>query len=152
MVIRGKNGVQVNVKAVHTDVIKGINNYPAFRFEFENEVTADQVEALIGGSFDILDDNGNATSTYEGYTTLHDIVVIVGKITEADKKVEELEVALADEQTKNATLESNLTETQTALADEQAKNDILQNSLDVAEAANVELQDALNIVVGGNAE
>lgn len=110
------NNKTINVKSIIGDkIINGTNTYPALRFEFENEVLSDDIQSLTSGNFEILDDNDNVAGTYDGYTTLKSISVVVGKITTAEQRVEELESALAASQSENA-----------------------------------ELQEALNVVIGGN--
>ena len=117
MVIR-TNDKELQVKTVIGDTMKkGTKTYPALRFEFENEATAEDVQALVSGNFEILDDSSNVIGTYEGYTTLKNISVTIGRITTVEQQIEELETALA-----------------------------------VSQAESVELQEALNVVVGGNAE
>lgn len=117
MIIR-TNDKELQVKTVISDTIrKGTKTYPALRFEFENEATAEDVQALVSGNFEILDSSGNVMGTYEGYTTLKSISVTIGKITTEEQQVEELKTALA-----------------------------------ASKAESAELQKALNVVVGGNAE
>lgn len=117
MIIRA-NDVEVQVKSVISDKLKkNGTSYPALRFEFDNEIPAEAVSALMSGVIEILDDDGNVIGTHEGYNTKGSISLVVGKITTAEEKVAELETALADSQ-----------------------------------AANAELQEALNVVVGGSEE
>ena len=117
MIIR-TNDKELQVKTVISDIMKkGTKTYPALRFEFENEATAEDLQALVSGNFEILDDSGNVMGTYEGYTTLKNISVTIGKIAPTEQQIEELKTALAASQAENA-----------------------------------ELQEALNVVVGGNAK
>lgn len=103
------NSHDVTVSSViSTTVRKDGKSYPALKFIFDGAVSAEDLTALASGSFSIGDD------VHEGYSTLGEISVIVGKITTADQRVAELEAELAN-----------------------------------AQAANAELQQAVNVVVGG---
>lgn len=124
MIIRANNK-DIQVKSVLGEKIKrNGNSYPAFRFEFENEITTDDVTALLSGSFEIVDDNNNVIGTYEGYNTKGSISFVMGKITTAEQKVVELEAEKAN----------------------------LETSLATTQAENTELQEAINVMVGGSAE
>ena len=124
MIIRANNK-DIQVKSVLGEKIKrNGNSYPALRFEFENEITTDDVTALLSGSFEIVDDNNNVIGTYEGYNTKGSISFVMGKITTAEQKVVELEA--------------------------EKKN--LETSLATTQAENTELQEAINVMVGGSAE
>ena len=95
MIIRA-NDREIQVNSVLGEKIKrNGNSYPALRFEFENEVTADDIAALMCGSFEILDDDGNVARVYEGYNIKSSLSFVMGKITTAEQKVAELEAILA---------------------------------------------------------
>ena len=116
MIIRA-NDKEINIKSIFGDSIRrNGKTYPALRFEFDNEVVSEDVEALLSGSFEILDDNGEVIGTHEGYNTLNSVSVVIGKITTNEQRIEELEASLA-----------------------------------ATEAANAELQSAIDVMVGGNA-
>ena len=116
MIIR-VNEKEIRVKSILGDFLKrGVKTYPALRFEFESEVTASDVESLLSGRFDILDDNGTVIGTHEGYNTLKNISVTIGKITTEEQRIEELE----------------------------AEKNVLATEKE-------ELQNAVNVLVGGNA-
>ena len=122
MIIRANNK-DIQVKSVLGEKIKrNGNSYPALRFEFENEITADDITALLSGSFEIVDDNDNVIGTYEGYNTKGSISFVMGKITTAEQKVVELEAEKAN----------------------------LETSLATTQAENMELQEAIDVIVGGN--
>ena len=124
MIIRANNK-DIQVKSVLGEKIKrNGNSYPALRFEFENEITTDDVIALLSGSFEIVDDNNNVIGTYEGYNTKGSISFVMGKITTAEQKVVELEAEKAN----------------------------LETSLATTQAENTELQEAINVMAGGSAE
>lgn len=124
MIIR-TNGIDIQVKSVLGEKMKrNGNSYPALRFEFEDEITVDDVNALMSGSFDIVDDNGNVAGTYDGYNTKGSISFVMGKITTAEQKVVELE----------------------------AEKVSLETSLETTQAENAELHEAINVMVGGSAE
>ena len=95
MIIRA-NKKEIKVKAIFGDSLKrGGKSYPALRFEFEKGATAEEVEALLSGNFEILNDNGEVVATHEGYNTLKGVSVVVGKITAEEQRIEELEAELA---------------------------------------------------------
>ena len=124
MIIR-TNNKDIQVQSVLGEKIKrNGNSYPALRFEFENEITTDDVTALLSGSFEIVDDNDNVIGIYEGYNTKGSISFVMGKITTAEQKVIELEAEKAN----------------------------LETSLATTQAENTELQEAINVMVGGSAE
>lgn len=117
MIIRA-NGKEILVKTIISDTLRrNGKGYPALRFEFENEATAEDIEALLCGSFEILDENGEVIGIHEGYNTLKGVSVVIGKITPDEQRIEELEASLA-----------------------------------ATEAANEELQSAIDVMVGGSAD
>lgn len=122
MIIRA-NGKEIQVKSAFGDVLKrNGKTYPALRFEFENEATTEDIEVLLSGRFEILDDNGEAVGVHEGYNTLKSVSVIIGKVTTEEQRIEELE----------------------------AEKTTLVESLAVIETEKEELQNAINVIVGGN--
>lgn len=124
MVIRNGEKI-VNVKSVVSDAMKrNGKSYPALRFDFADEITAADLEVLMSGSFEILDNEGNVLGVHEGYNTLKSLSVSVGKITPDEQKIEELEASNAE----------------------------LSTNLETAQAENAELQNAIDIMVGGSAE
>ena len=138
MIIRANNK-EINVKNIFTDFLKrNGKTYPALRFEFENEAPAEDVQALMSGSFEILDDNGEVLGTHEGYNTLKSVSVVVGKITTDEQKIEELEAE------KSVLAES--------LAASEATNAELTTTLETTQAEKEELQNAVNVIVGGGTE
>lgn len=109
MIIRA-NGRDVAVKTVISENMRRDGHtYPALRFVFEGGVSAEDIEALSCGEFVIVGDNGAVLGTHKGYNTNGAVSVVIGKITEADEKIAELE------------------------------------------AQNAELQEAMNVIVGGEA-
>ena len=145
MIIR-TNNKEINIKNIFTDFLKrGGKTYPALRFEFENEAPAEDVQALLSGSFEILDDNGEVLGVHEGYNTLKSVSVVVGKITTDEQKIEELEAAVAaTEAEKSALAES--------LAQSEAVNAELTTTLETTQAEKEELQNAVDVIVGGGTE
>lgn len=117
MIIRNGDKIAEVVSIISDSMRRNGKAYPALRFEFANEVKPEDIEVLISGTFEILDDNGEVLGVHEGYNTLKSISVVVGKITTADQQIEELESSLA-----------------------------------TAQAEKDELQNALDVMVGGNAE
>lgn len=145
MIIRNGEKI-VNIKSVISDTMKrNGKTYPALRFDFADEITAADLEALMSGSFEILDDEGNVLGVHEGYNTLKSLSVSIGKITTDEQKIEELEATVAATEADKAALEASL-------ADSEATNAELTTNLETAQAEKAELQNAIDIMVGGNAE
>ena len=95
------NSHDVTVSSViSTTVRKDGKSYPALKFVFGGAVSAEDIAALASGSFAIDED------VHEGYSTLGEISVIVGKITTADQRVAELEAELASAQAEKAELQA----------------------------------------------
>ena len=143
MIIRANNK-EIYVKSILNDFLRrGGKTYPALRFEFENEAAAEDVQALMSGSFEILNDNGEVIGTHEGYNTLKSVTVVIGKITTAEQQIEELEATVAaTEAEKSALAES--------LAQSEAANAELTTTLEATQAEKDELQNAIDVIVGGN--
>jgi hypothetical protein len=81
MIIRANNK-EINVNAVFsTQIHKNGKQFPALKFVFDGGVSNADVVNLISG--DIVIDN----ILHEGYTTLGDISVVVGKITTAEDEL-----------------------------------------------------------------
>lgn len=94
MIVKAKTK-DVTVQAVASaNIRKSGKTYPALKFTFPAEVTAEDVNELTSGEIVI---GGN---TYDGYTTLGEISVTVGKITSAeterDNAVEILKLLTGD--------------------------------------------------------
>lgn len=145
MIIRA-NDKEIQVKSILGDFLKrNGKTYPALRFEFDNEATSEEIEVLLSGNFEILDDNGEVLGVHEGYNTLKSVYVVVGKITTDEQKIEELEATVAaTEAEKSALAES--------LAQSEAVNVELTTTLETTQAEKEELQNAVDIIVGGNAQ
>ena len=78
------NDKEINVSSVvSTKIQKNGKSYPALKFIFEGEITAEDVAALSSGEIEI------GGTTYEGYTSLGEISMIVGKITTAEEELDE---------------------------------------------------------------
>lgn len=73
---------------VSTTIRKGGKSYPALKFVFGGEISADDLTALTSGEIAI-----NST-THEGYNTLGEIAVTVGRITTAEEERNALESEL----------------------------------------------------------
>ena len=101
------NEIEVST-IVSTNMKSGTKTYPALKFVFPSGVSADEISAMLEGSFDIIDDNNNVAGTYEGYNTHKETAVIIGKITTAEQQIEELEAELAAAQEANAELQETV--------------------------------------------
>ena len=90
MIIRA-NGKDTYVMSIISEKIKREGReYPALRFEFPDSISTEDIENLMSGTFDILDDEGNVLGTHEGYNTRGSLSVVIGKITPAEEEVQQL--------------------------------------------------------------
>ena len=95
MIIKTKtHDIEVSSVASTTFYNDG-KKYPALRFTFGGAVTEDDLIALASGELDI------GGSIHEGYNTLGEIAVIVGKITSAEQERDALENELAGVKTEH---------------------------------------------------
>lgn len=100
MIIRANNK-EINVKNLVGETMRqNGKSYPAIRIIFDGGVTADELDELCSGSFEILDENGNVVGVHEGYTTRGEHSVVLGKITTAEQERDNLAAALAVETAK----------------------------------------------------
>lgn len=105
MVIRANNK-EINVKNILGETMKqGGKSYPALRIVFRDGVTGEELTSLCSDSFEILDENGNVVGVQEGYTTLGEHSVVLGKITTAEQERDNLAAALAVETAKTPYIE-----------------------------------------------
>lgn len=106
MIIKAK-GKDIAVKNIYSETIRqNGKNFPAFRFVFDGGVTADELDALCSGAFEMYNDNGQIVSSHEGYTTRKELSFVLGKITTAEQERDELAAALAVEEAKQPYIES----------------------------------------------
>ena len=91
--------------AIGTTISKDGKNYSALKLIFPQGVSDADIAALTGGVFHIVDDSGSVSGVYEGYNTLKEISVIIGKITTEEQQIEALTAALAEEEAKNPLIE-----------------------------------------------
>ena len=96
------------VKIVSEAMKKGVYTYPALKIVLPDSIPAEYVSEILSGKFDIIDDMGNVAMTYEGYKTLKEISITVGRITTADERVEELESELETTQAEHAEMKENV--------------------------------------------
>lgn len=95
LIIKAKQR-DINVTSiVSTTIRRNNNNYPALKFIFDGAISQEDFDALLSGEISI---NGN---NYEGYTTLSEVSMCVGKITTAEEERDNLEA-------KNAELKENV--------------------------------------------
>lgn len=125
MIIKA-NEREISVTSVISDKMKsGGKTYPALRFEFAGGISDEDIAVLSSGSLELIDEEtGEVLGVQEGYNTVKCVSLLVGKITPDEARIAELEAELAAAQAQTAE----------------------------AETANAELQDAINVIVGGNAE
>lgn len=106
MIVRAK-GMDIAVKNIYSETIRqNGKNFPAFRFVFDGGVTADELDALCSGAFEMFDDNGQIVGSHEGYTTRKELSFVLGKITTAEQERDELAAALAVEEAKQPYIET----------------------------------------------
>lgn len=109
MIIRA-NDKEVIVKSILGDSMKrGLRDYPALRFEFENEITASDIETLISGSFEILDDEGNVQGKYDGYNTVKNLSISIGRITSEEQELIDLETEMSELRIENDEYQTAIT-------------------------------------------
>lgn len=91
---------------VSTTIRRDGKSYPALKFVFSDEITAEDLAALSSGEIEI---EGNM---HEGYTTLGEISAVIGKITSSDDElnalVAEFESAKAEHAEYKSTVDSIL--------------------------------------------
>lgn len=105
MIIR-TNNKEISVKNVLGETMrKDGKSYPALRVVFDGGVTAEELDALCSGVLEILDDAVNVVGTQDGYTTLGEHSVVLGKITTAEQERDNLAAALAVETAKTPYIE-----------------------------------------------
>lgn len=106
MIIKA-NGIDIAVKNIYSETIRqNGKNFPAFRFVFETGVTADELDALCSGAFEMYDDNGHIIGSHEGYTTRKELSFVLGKITTAEQERDAFAAALAVEEAKKPYIET----------------------------------------------
>ena len=121
MIIRTKDKDITIQNAINDSIRQSGNRYPALLFNFNGEILAEDIAAILSGSFQLLDDNENVLGEYDGYTTLKNISLSVGKITTAEQERDALQAAVAALEAEKAALAS----------------------------ANAELTDTIDILAGG---
>jgi hypothetical protein len=105
MVISTKNR-NISVKNILGETMRQDGkSYPALRVVFDGSVTAEELDELCSGSFEILDENGDVVGVQQGYTTRGEHSVIIGKITTSEQERDELAAALAVETAKTPYIE-----------------------------------------------
>lgn len=91
MIIKA-NGMDIAVKNIYSETIRqNGKSFPAFRFVFNGGVTADELDALCSGAFEMYDDNGEVIASHEGYTTRKELSFTLGKITTTEQQLSALE-------------------------------------------------------------
>lgn len=105
MIIR-TNNKEIDVKNLIGETMRqNGKNYPALRIVFNGGVTAEELDALCSGVLEILDNDGNVVGTQDGYTTLGEHSLVIGKITTAEQERDNLAAALAAEEAKKPYIE-----------------------------------------------
>lgn len=94
MIIRTENRDIKVINAIGDSIRKNGNRYPAILFNFEGEITTEDIAAILSGTFKLLDDEGNVLGEYDGYTTLKNVSLSVGKITTAEQERDALQAAV----------------------------------------------------------
>lgn len=100
MIIRANNKEISAHNILGETMRKDGKSYPALRVVFNGGVTADELDALCSGAFEILDENGNVVGVQQGYTTPGEHSVVIGKISTAEQERDKLAAALAIEEAK----------------------------------------------------
>ena len=106
MIIRA-NKTEIAVKNIYSNTMKqNGKDYPALRIALSGAVTAEEINALLSGNLEIMDDNGNVIGVHDGYTTRGEHSIIIGKITTTEQERDELAAALAVEEQKKPYIET----------------------------------------------
>lgn len=97
MTIKTSNS-EIEVKAIIGQTMKrGAHSYPALKIVVPAGITPEDVNALLEGSFTIVetDEEGNVNEyIHEGYNTIDEISIVIAQVVEADKQIENLESQL----------------------------------------------------------
>jgi hypothetical protein len=88
MRITAKNHDMTVESVVSTTIRRNGKSYPALKFIFAEEVTTEDIVALTSGNIFV------GENAHEGYTTLDEISITVGKITTAEQQRDEIESEL----------------------------------------------------------
>lgn len=106
MIIRA-NKTEIAVKNIYSNTMKqNGKDYPALRIVLDGAVTAAEINALLSGNLEMVDDNGNVIGVHGGYTTQGEHSIVIGKITTTEQERDELAKALAVEEAKAPYIES----------------------------------------------
>jgi hypothetical protein len=106
MIIRA-NGKEIAVTNVYSNTMRSNGkDYPALRIVLDGAVTAEEINALMSGKLEMVDDNGNVIGVHDGYTTPGEHSIIIGKITTTEQERDALAAALAVEEQKKPYIES----------------------------------------------
>ena len=97
------NEREINVESViSTTIRQNGKSYPALKFVFGGEITAEDIEALASGNIAI------DKSVHDGYTTLGEISLIVGKVTTAEAERDSLASELTATKAEHAEMKENV--------------------------------------------
>ena len=88
MIISTKKHSFEAVSVVAKKITKNGKSFPALKIVFDKQILAEDLEALTSGSF-YIDENKQ-----EGYNTVSEVSVTIGKVTTAEQEVAELETEL----------------------------------------------------------
>jgi hypothetical protein len=106
MIINANNREIDVLSVISNKIMSNGKSYPALKFIFGGEVTAEDLDALTSGEINI------SGYVHEGYNTLGEISVTVGKITtaemERDKAEKELSTARAEHEVYKGAVETIL--------------------------------------------
>lgn len=137
---------KVKINNYYVDIItRNMKTYPAYRFDFSEGITSEELSAILSGSFDIVGDADEVLKSCKGYTELDNFQMIIGKITTADERVVELEEA-------NSTLQQNLEATTQNLENTTQELNVTTQNLETVTEEKNQISEALNIILGGSAE
>lgn len=97
------NEREINVSSVvSTTIRQSGKSYPALKFIFDGGITAEDIEALVSGNIAI------DKSVHEGYTTLGEISMTVGKVTTAEAERDSLASELTATKAEHAEMKENV--------------------------------------------
>lgn len=120
MVISTKNR-NIPVKNILGETMRhNGKSYPALRIVFRDGVTGEELTSLCSDSFEILDEHGKVVGVQEGYNTLGEHSVVIGKITTPEQERDEFERELSNVRATHETYKEQVETILPALDDQTA--------------------------------
>ena len=91
---------EIEVKSILGEQLRsGTHEYPSLKIVMPKDITQEEIDALLEGSFIIVDDENNEYK-HIGYNTLKEVSITIAAITSDEQKIEDLEAKLAEAERK----------------------------------------------------